>query len=95
MPNSRLEVQHHSDLRPHLEEILSCVKSLHVTRCAVMADIAATRKTVRQCSTSDNVEIYRTHLKQAIETAKPLVDEAMLSYDFLMQAISDSQQWTN
>ena len=93
MPNSRLEVQHRSDLRPHAEEILSCVKSLHVTLCAVMADIAATRKTM--FDNSDNIEIYRTHLKQAIESAKPLVDEAMLSYDSLMQAISDSQQWTN
>ena len=93
MPNSRLEVQHRSDLRPHLEEILSCVKSLHVTLSAVMADIAATRKTM--FDNSDYIEIYRNHLKQAIETAKPLVDEAMLSYDFLMQAISDSQQWTN
>jgi hypothetical protein len=44
---------------------------------------------------SDNVEIYRNHLKQTIQTAKTLVDEAMLSYDFLMQAISDSQQWAN
>jgi hypothetical protein len=34
-------------------------------------------------------------LKQAIEAAKPLVDEAMLSYDFLMQAISDSHEWAN
>ena len=93
MPNSRLEVQHRNDLRPHLEEILSCVKSLHVTLCAVMTDIAATRKTM--FDNSDNIEIYRTHLKQAIEAAKPLVDEAMLSYDSLMQAISDSQQWTN
>jgi len=75
MPRSRLEVQHRGDLRPHLEEILSCVKSLHVTLCAVMADIAATRKTI--FDNSNNIEIYRTHLKQAIETAKPLVDEAM------------------
>ena len=93
MPNSRLEVQHRSNLRPHLEEILSCVKSLHVTLCAVMADIAATRKTM--FDNSDNIEIYRTHLKQSIENAKSLVDEAMLSYDSLMQAISNSQQWTN
>jgi hypothetical protein len=93
MPNSRLEVQHRSDLRPHLEQILSCVKSLHVTLSAVMADVAAIRKTM--FDNSDNVEIYRTHLKQAIQTAKPLVDEAMLSYDSLVQAISDSQQWTN
>ena len=93
MPNSRLEVQHRSDLRPHLEEILSCVKSLHITLCAVMADIAATRKTM--FDNSDNIEIYRTHLKQAIESAKPLVDEAMLSYDSLMQEISDSHEWAN
>ena len=93
MPNSRLEVQHRSDLRPHLEEILSCVKSLHVTLCAVMADIAATRKTM--FDNSDDIEIYRSHLKQTIETAKPLVDEAMLSYDSLMQEILDSQEWTN
>lgn len=46
MPNSRLEVQRHSDLRPHLEKILSCVKSLHVTLSAVMADVAAIRKTM-------------------------------------------------
>ena len=93
MPTSRLEVQHRRDIRPNLEEILSCVKALHVTLSAVMADVAAIRRTM--FDNSDDTETYRGHLKQAIETAKPLVDEAMLSYDFLMQAISDSQQWTN
>ena len=93
MPNSRLEVQHRSDLRPHLEEILSCVKSLHVTLCAVMADIAATRKTIFE--DPEKIDTYRNHLKQTIATTKPLVHEAMLSYDSLMQAISHSQQWTN
>ena len=93
MPTSRLKVQHHGDLRPHLEEILSCVKSLHVTLSAVMTDVAAIRKTL--FDNPDNIVTYRNYLKQAIATAKPLVDEAMLSYDFLMQAISDSQQWTN
>ena len=93
MPTSRLEVQHLSDLRPHLEQILSCVKSLHVTLSAVMADVAAIRKTMFE--DPEKIEIYRNHLKQTIATAKPLVDEAMLSYDFLMQEISDSSQWTN
>jgi len=32
MPNSRLEVQHRSDLRPHLEEILSCVRNRNEQR---------------------------------------------------------------
>jgi hypothetical protein len=93
MPKSRLEVQHQSDHRPHLEEILTCVKSLHVTLSAVMTDLAAIRKTV--FDNPDNIETYRNHLKQAIATAKPLVDEAMLSYDFLINEISDSQLWTN
>ena len=93
MPTPRWKVQHRSVLRPQLEEILSCVKSLHVTISAVMVDAAAIRRTM--INNSDDTEIYRGHLKQAIETAKPLVDEAMLSYDFLMQAISDSQQWAN
>jgi hypothetical protein len=93
MPNSRLEVQHPSDLRPHLEQILSCVKSLHVTLSAVMADVAAIRKTMFEAL--EEIDTYRNHLKQAIATTKPLVDEAMLSYDFLMQEISDAQQWTN
>jgi hypothetical protein len=93
MPTSSLEVQQHSDLRPHLEQILSCVKSLHVTLSAVMADVAAIRKTVFE--DPGKIDTYRNHLKQTIATTKPLVDEAMLSYDLLMQEISDSQQWTN
>ena len=93
MATSRLEVQHHSDLRLHLEQIFSCVKSLHVTLSAVMADVAAIRRTMFE--DPEKIDTYRNHLKQTIATTKPLVDEAMLSYDFLMQAISDSQQWTN
>ena len=93
MPTSRLEVQHHSDLRPHLEKILNCVKSLHATLSAVMADVAAIRKTMFE--DLEKIDTYRNHLKQTIATTKPLVDEAMLSYDFLMQEILDTQQWSN
>jgi uncharacterized membrane-anchored protein YhcB (DUF1043 family) len=76
-----------------LEKILSCVKSLHVTLSAVMADVAAIRKTMFE--DPEKIDTYRNHLNQTIATTKPLVDEAMLSYDSLMQEISDSQQWTN
>jgi hypothetical protein len=93
MPTSRLEVQRHSDLRPHLEKILSCVKALHVTLSAVMADLAGIRKTMFE--DPEKIDTYRNHLKHTLATTKPLVDEAMLSYDLLMQEISDSQQWTN
>jgi hypothetical protein len=93
MPLSTLEVKNSNDLRPHLEEILSCIKSLHVTLGAAMVDIAAIRKTMFE--NPHNIKIYQRHLELAIATAKPLVDEAMLSYDFLMQEISNSQHWAN
>jgi len=76
-----------------LEQILSCVKSLHVTLSAVMADVAAIRKTMFE--DPENIDTYRNQLKQTIATTKPLVDEAMLSYDFLMQEILDTEQWSN
>ncbi|HEY4739090.1 MAG TPA: hypothetical protein VIH76_00690 [Candidatus Acidoferrales bacterium] len=58
-----------------------------------MADVAAIRNTMFE--DPGNIDTYRNHLKQTIATTKPLVDEAMRSYDFLMQEISNSQQWTN
>ena len=93
MPKSRLELQHRNDLRPHLEMILGCVKSLHTTLSAVMADVAAIRKTVFE--DPESIEFYRDHLKTTIATTKPMVEEAMLSYDSLMREIVDSQQWEN
>jgi len=93
MSQSEFEEQCRSDLRPHLEAILNCIKSLHATVSAVMADNAAIRRTM--FDDPENIDSYRNHLKQAMATTKPLVDEAMLSYDFLMQEIIDSQQWEN
>ena len=81
MPTPRLKVQHRSDPEPRLEEILSCVKSLHVTLSAVMVDVAAIRRTT--FDNSDDTEICRGHLKQAIETAKPLVAGQKSSQSFL------------
>jgi uncharacterized membrane-anchored protein YhcB (DUF1043 family) len=58
-----------------------------------MADVAAIRKTMFE--DPEKIDSYRNHLKQTIATTRPLVNEAMLSYDLLIQEISDSQQWTN
>jgi hypothetical protein len=93
MSNLSLKVEHCSDLRPHLKAILDCVKAIHTTLSAVMVDVAAIRRTI--FDDPENVGIYRNHLKQTIAAAKPLVEEAMLSYDSLMQQIANSQQWTN
>jgi hypothetical protein len=91
--SASLEVQHLSDLRDQIEAILSCVKSLHATLSAVMADVAAIRKTMFE--DPDNIDVYKSHLKQAIETARPLVEQAMLYYDLQMQEIVGSKQWEN
>ena len=93
MSTARPEVQLPSDLQHHLEAILSCVKALHATLSAVMADVAAIRKTMFE--DPDNIDTYNRHLTQTIATAKPLVDQAMLYYDLQMREIVDSQQWEN
>ena len=38
---------------------------------------------------------YKDNLRSAIETAKPIVDEAMQSYDEMIQQIQESQGWRN
>jgi hypothetical protein len=93
MSKPQLELQHRNDLRPHLEAILGCVKSLHTTLSAVMADVAAIRKTVFE--DPESIELYRNHLKTTIAITKPMVEEAMLSYDSLMLEIIESQRWEN
>ena len=93
MSTAKPEAQHPSDLRHHLEVILSCVKALHATLSAVMADVAAIRKTMFE--DPDIIDIYKSHLKQTITTTKPLLDQAMLYYDLQVREIVDSQQWEN
>lgn len=89
MSTEMLEAQL-SDLGRHLEAILSCVKSLHVTLSAVMADVAALRETILE--NPDNIDLYSSHLKQTIAATKPLVDQAILYYDLRMREIADSKQ---
>jgi len=81
------------DLLASLEAILGCVKSLHATVGGVMADVAAIRNTVLE----DPVElaVYRANLRLAMDTAKPMVDDALSCYDELLQELVDSQQYLN
>ena len=93
MSNFNLGVQHRTDHGPLLETILDCVKSLHCTLSALMADVAAMRRTVLDDPIS--IEIYREHLRQTMATTKPLVEEAMVSYDALLEEILKFQQSAN
>jgi hypothetical protein len=92
MSTERLEAQL-SDLRDQLKAILNYVKSQHATLSAVMADVAAIRRTIFE--DQGNIDIYNNHLKQTMEATRPLVDQAMRDYDLQLQEIINSQhkQW--
>jgi hypothetical protein len=93
MPKLEMSVEERMDLLAYLEAILACVKSLHAGLGAVMADVAAIRTTVFDAP--GELETYRSNLKLAVETAKPMVDQARRSYDDLLDEILDSQRWRN
>ena len=78
------------------ELLLSTVKqvrALHATLSALMTDVAAIRRTFLH-GRADMVR-YKDNLQAAIETAKPLVDEAMQSYDDTIRQIQESEGWRN
>jgi hypothetical protein len=93
MFKNRRDAEETAEIMAYLEALLGCVKSLHASVGAVMADVAAMRKTVLE--DPDEVALYRTNLKVAVATAKPMVEEAMRSYDDLLEEIVGSQQYTN
>jgi len=81
------------ELLASLEALLSCMRSLHTTVGAVMADVAAIRSTV--FDDPEDMAVYRANLRLAVDAAKPMVDEALNSYDDLIQEIADSQRYAN
>jgi hypothetical protein len=93
MFNHKKECEERAEILAYLEALLACVKSLHASVGAVMADVAAMRSTMLE--DPDEIALYRTNLKMAVATAKPMVDEAMRSYDDLLEEIAASQQYKN
>jgi hypothetical protein len=93
MSKLQMESEERMELLAYLEALLGCVKSLHASVGAVMADVAAMRSTIFE--DPDEIALYRTNLKLAVATAKPIVEEAMRSYDDFMQQIAGSQQYKN
>jgi hypothetical protein len=93
MSKLQLEPQEKIELLAYLEALLGCVKSLHASVGAVMADVAAIRNTV--FDDPDEIALYRANLRSAVSPVKPIVDEAICSYDDLMQEFADSHQYTN
>lgn len=60
---------------------------------ALMAEVAALRKTVVE--KPENAELYRTNLKTALETAERFVDDAMQTYDQMIELVCSTDVWKN
>jgi len=88
-----MSTQEKMDMLAYLEAILGCVKSLHMGLGAVMADVAAIRATVFE--NPEELASYRANLKLTVTKAKPMVDEALRSYDDLLEEITNPHRWQN
>ena len=93
MLNTALQTEEVHNLQNFLLSTVRHVKSLHATLTALMTDVAAIRRTLLDEPGSD-VE-YKRNLRMAIQTAKPLVDEAMQSYDEMIRQIQGLEEWRN
>jgi hypothetical protein len=81
------------DLLASLEGLIGCMKSLHATMGAVMADVSAIRNTL--FDDPEDLAVHRSNLRLSAITAKPKADEALSSYDDLLAEIADSQRYAN
>ncbi len=87
------ESEERAEVLAYLEALLGCVKSLHASVNAVVVDVAAMRSTMLE--DPEEMSLYKNNLKLAVATAKPMVAEAMRSYDDLIEELSNSQQYKN
>ncbi len=93
MLDSALRTQEIPNLQEFLISTLQHVRTLHATLSAVMTDVAAIRRTLLEAP--EDVLQYKSNLLAAIETARPLVDEALQSYDEMIRQIQGFKEWRN
>lgn len=93
MLNPAAEVGEFRDLHQLLLVTVRQVRTMHATLSALMADVAAVRRTVLQ--DEEDILNYKNNLVSTLETARPLVDEAMQCYDDMIRQIGDSQRFCN
>ncbi len=80
-------------LQATLAVAIGQMKGLQAMISALMAEVAALRKTVAE--RPENAEQYQSNLKAAMETAKPFVDDAMQTYDEMIEMVCSTDVWKN
>jgi len=93
MPETVVQSREVPNLQDFVALTVKQVKTLHATLTAIMADVAALRRTV--LDEPEGMGLYRTNLRSAIATAKPLLDEAMQSYDQMIRQIENLRELWN
>lgn len=93
MPNPDLQVDDVKNLQDLLLFTVKQVRSVHSVLSALMADVAALRQTLLQ--DAGEIADYKDNLRSALEIARPLVDEAMQSYDGMMRQIGRLEESCN
>ena len=100
MAKLELTAQERLDLMASLEALLGCMKSLHATVGAVMADVSAIRNTI--FDDPEDLAVYRSNVRTAaMAAAKPNatkasrakpqcqnVEETLSSYDDLLEIMN-------
>jgi len=93
MAKLQMGAQERMELLAYLETLLGCVKSLQASVGEVMDDVAAMRSSVFE----DSVEMAscKTWQRSRVGVEKPWVQEALRSYDDLLEVIGDSPEYKN
>ena len=83
--------QVNESLQATLAVAIGQMKGLHAMISALMAEIAALRKTVAE--KPENADWNESNLKAAMETAKRFVDDAMRTYDEMIELVCSTDVW--
>jgi len=67
---------------------IEAVKALHVVLASVMTDLAALRRTVLE--DPESAQRYSRHLREASQTIRPLVAEAIEHYDEMISVAQEN-----
>jgi hypothetical protein len=72
---------------------IEAIKAVHVILASVMTDLAALRRAVLE--DADFAESYAKHLREATDTARPLVAEAIEHYDEMISLEQENGEFDN
>ena len=90
MLDAELQVVEIQDLRNHLVIALKDLKTLQMAISSMMIDVSSLRQTV--LTTPAAKSRYKRNLAGSLKKARPLIDEAMQSYDVLIQNVDEQIQ---